>query len=189
MSFKKVLGLLVLVATPTPSFAAGAALASASTLFSLYFGGMIFLLFEFFLFPGFGIPGLIGCLLMGSNAILLVQTYGYGLAGTILAAETLVGIGVAGVAMKVLPHTAVGRLMTHKVSLLETKPRQAGLDPDLWIDKTGVTASALRPKGSVRFDQQEIPARSQSSLIQAGQSVRVVAVEGSILVVVPQENN
>ena len=183
------LALALALAATSPALAAGSAgsdlAASTWTILGLYLAGLVLLLFEFFLIPGFGLPGLMGCCLMAGNLYLVFASYGIAAAWTVLGLESVGGVVFAGLAMKVLPQTALGRAMTHDTQLKGKAPGGATLDPDLWVGRDGAAVDALSPQGAVRVDGKDLDAKARRGLIPAGAAIRVVAVEGSTLVVEP----
>lgn len=156
------------------------------TLFALYLSGLVFLLAEAFLIPGFGVAGLAGLGLLGAHVYMVFQTFGAVAAWGVLGAETVLAVGAGTVAAKVLPHTALGRAMIQGATLKGAHaPLPAALDTDLYVGREGVTSTAMRPSGEVRIDDNDYPAKSRGPMIKARTRVRVVKVDGSTLVVEP----
>lgn len=179
------LALLLGLAAAGPALAAGAEAAGSNTgtILGLYLSGLMLLLMEFFLIPGFGLPGMLGCCLVAGNLYLVFATYGLGTAWTVLGVEGAAGVALAGVAMKVLPHTALGKAMTLNTKLQGKAPVSPTLDPDLWVGRNGKAVDTLSPQGSVRIDDKDLDAKARRGLIPAGAAIHVVAVDGRTLVV------
>jgi len=57
------------------------------------------------------------------------------------------------------------------------------------IGKIGIATTALRPMGTVTIEEQTYAARSQVSLIKAGEPIRVVNQQRQELVVAPVEHH
>lgn len=181
---RRITRVLPLLLAATPAFAAGGGVTSDPlTLVGLYLGGLAFLLVEFFLVPGFGLPGLLGLALLGGNVYLIFQGYGSGMAWGIFMTQFVLGLGATVAAMKILPHTALGKMMTHKTTLASKAPVDPALDPDLVVGKEGVAQGALSPQGEVRLDGQLYPAKVEAGMIQNHESVRVVGVSHNTLIV------
>lgn len=176
------LALALVLAHPVLAEGAPGSVASPWTILALYLAGLTFLLFEFFLVPGFGLPGLVGCGLVATNLFLVFTSHGSTVAWTVLTGQVILGLGLGFVAMKVLPETAIGKAMTHATSL-ETPTTAPALDPDLWVGRTGEAVEALSPQGTVRLDGEDLPARARGGLVKVGTPIEVVAVEGHTVVV------
>jgi membrane-bound ClpP family serine protease len=92
------------------------------------------------------------------------------------------------VALRVWPHTPIGRLIVLRTPAeRESSANQAGsADPMLaLIGQTGITQNSLLPSGHVRIDHHNYNALCECGVIEAGQVVEVVAVRQRNLVVVP----
>jgi len=151
----------------------------------LYLAALAFGLVEFFLLPGFGVAGGMGLLCFTGHAGLLLTQNPIGTALGILAGEMVFAGGVTVVALRALPHTALGKSMIHQKKLEARSPTLPDLDADLWIGRRGTTAGSLRPAGTVWIDDQEYPARARKGLIDDDTAVEVCGVDGKTLVVKP----
>jgi membrane-bound serine protease (ClpP class) len=155
-------------------------------LLGLFLAGLACLEVELFLIPGFGVTGVTGIGLLMTHVALLFRRYPGEEGWTILGVEMVVSLVATVAAMKVLPKTALGRSMVHSTRLDASAPREADLDPDLWVGRTGEAVGSLRPSGTVRIDDRDLAAKSRRGLVAEGSRVRVVAVEGSTLVIEPE---
>lgn len=185
MRFGRVVKLLALLTLASPVMAdtTGSGAGHPGTIAALYLGGLLFLLFEIFLVPGFGLPGTLGLGLLAANGYLVFQSYGGSAAWGVISIQVVLGMVAAVVAMKVLPHTALGKMMTHSTTLKTKAPAAPDLDPDLFVGRQGKTQGSLSPQGTVVLDGQEFEAKVKSGLIQSGQEVKVIGVDRQTLVV------
>lgn len=174
----------------TPALADGGLAVLAGTpllVIGLFLVGLVFMLVEFFLLPGFGLAGVVGLLALGTHGFLLFTSHALGTALGILAVELVFSVGATVLAIRVLPHTALGKSMIQQTVLTARAPARAQLDPDLWIGKEGTAAGSIRPSGSVWIEDREFPARSRSGLIDEGTRIKVVGIDADVLVVKPVE--
>ncbi|CAE6740377.1 NfeD family protein [Nitrospira defluvii] len=151
--------------------------------------GLILLVVEIFLLPGFGLFGAIGIVaLLGGLGLSLVGTGAtwavvlYALGQVIVA--VLLAVVLALALLRVLPRLPFGRRL-----ILETElPAQAGyasaLDTDRrWLGKRGIAASTLRPAGIAHFDHERVDVITEGEFIEAGDPIEVLRVEGNRIVV------
>ncbi|MEW6490840.1 MAG: NfeD family protein, partial [Thermodesulfobacteriota bacterium] len=101
-----------------------------------------------------------------------------------VALSLLLAIGASLVLLRVLPKLPIGRRLVLDTEL----PVEAGFGsaPEAdrrWLGRRGVSLSPLRPAGIAEFDGERVDVVSQGDLIEAGQPVEVVRVEGNRVVV------
>lgn len=88
-------------------------------------------------------------------------------------------------ALKVWPHTPIGRrliLGSVEDEVDEEAPQVRDEEGDVLkalIGATGEAVSDLRPVGTVRIEGERVEALAESGMIDAGQKVRITAVEGN----------
>ena len=131
--------------------------------------------------PGFGVPGILG---------LILVSVGIGVgAATALQALMLVGI-VLGVLIIALPFClrsiAKGRLSKSKMVLDTVSVDREQTDRVLsqLVGREGTTLTALRPAGVGLFDQGRMDVVSEGDFISEGAAVRIERVDGNRIVVV-----
>ena len=135
------------------------------------------LLFLETLLPGM-IAGIIGALCLLAAVILGYRDFGYQ-TGSVILAGVLVGlmIGVwcwlefcpeSRVAKKFISQGAIGELGVEKPELL---------------NGTGTALTQLRPSGTAEINGQRVDVVTEGDLIERGAKLKVVAVEGSRVVV------
>ncbi len=166
----------------------------------LFILGLVLVLMEVFVLPGFGVAGVTGIILMLSA--LGLATVGLADGGLPSTGEDWVRLGtkmsqylfgmIGGVVLaftiaRYLPHMPyANRLMLlppgeqlHRTA--EAMPgvaEAAGL-----LGAVGLTMTVLRPAGSVQFGDQYVDVVSDGSFVPAGARVQVVEVEGTRIVV------
>ena len=88
-------------------------------------------------------------------------------------------------ALKVWPNTPIGRrliLGDASDDLDEEAPPPTDASDELrqaLVGATGVAMSDLRPVGTVRIEGERVEALAEGGMIDAGQDVRITAVEGN----------
>ncbi len=172
----------------------------------LFVSGLAFLAVEFFVFPGFGVAGLSGLLLLFFSLILASQTFVVPstgrqlntLTGTLLV-MTLSG-GVFLVLAVFLSRTLGSLPFLSRLTLVPPEPDKRRVDtPDrqegendpvgpphrsgVTIGEVGITDSALRPAGKARFGKRFVDVITDGEFISKGSKVQVVDTIGSRVLV------
>lgn len=163
----------------------------------LFVVGVICLLLEVFVFPGFGVFGVGGALLVLVSLILASQTF-------VLPQneyqmeklrDTLLVIAGAGAATllvvalvrKYLPHTPMlSRMLlappTHE-ELQSLSQREALAQLSHLLGAVGSAVTPLVPGGKVRFGDELVDVVTEGDFIEPGQDVQVIEVRGNRVVV------
>lgn len=162
----------------------------------LFVFGLILIILEVFVFPGFGVPGVVGILAMLS-AIVLITMERFPEDGsqwfevakkTAVYIFALIGSAVgAFLIARFLPKVPVANRMV----LAPTADREA-VDPTIMpgaaqaaalLGAIGVSSTVLRPAGTVQFGDEFVDVVSDGGFIPAGTRVQVIEVEGTRIVV------
>ena len=147
--------------------------------------GFILLLVEA-LMPGFGIAGISGIILEVVAIYLAWANHGivFGLCVT-LALLIVTGLAIYLSYRSVLK----GRLSKSSLVLKEQEAPLEDVSSDLKsrIGRSGTAATPLRPGGTVEMDGVRFPASSEGDFIPKDTRVEVTGVEGSRLIVRPQQ--
>jgi membrane-bound serine protease (ClpP class) len=168
----------------------------------LFLAGMIGLLLEIFVFPGFGVFGVTGILLILSSIVMAshtfvwpTQEYEYRqLGGTLLRLTlTLLSVVVGAVILgRFLPSLPIFRHMIlvpegadpHGAAPPAAKPP---LDPSgpltFLLGERGRTATVCRPTGKARFGDALVDVVADGVFLEANTPVEVIDVRGSTAVV------
>lgn len=142
--------------------------------------GFILVVIEMYV-PGFGAPGITGIACLIAGVILKANS---ALEALIMS---IVIIALLCIALSISIHSvSKGRLAKSKLVLHETATDAGSIgenDLKYYLDKTGTTTTVLRPAGMGEFDGVKLNIVSDGEFIAAGETVRVIAVEGNRIVV------
>ncbi len=163
----------------------------------LFVGGLLFLLIEMLILPGFGVFGLGGALMILASLVLASQTFvlpqsdsdlkqlRYSL--TIVAAATLCVVVAAVALRRYLPHAPLFRTLllnpTPEEDLIDLDHREALADFSHLIGQQGVATTNLMPAGKADFDGQLIDVIAEGLPIERGQAVVVTKTRGNRVMV------
>lgn len=145
--------------------------------------GMALLVLETFM-PGFGLPGISGCVLgLGAVALTFLR---HGVLAAVCVLLAFLAMLAIAVSMS-LRSAANGRLSKSRMILHETESNEAGYrsveDMQVFIGREGVAMSTLRPAGIAEFDGVRLNVSSEGGFIESGTRVRIVRVDGSAVFV------
>ncbi|MEX0712504.1 MAG: NfeD family protein [Pirellulales bacterium] len=163
----------------------------------LFGAGMVCLLLEIFVLPGFGLFGLAGGLLVICSLILASQTFilprnEYQLAQLRNHLFVLCGAGVGTVAAaalmrRYLPHAPVfNRMLLAPPSEEESSAiaeREAMTRLDHLLGSRGESSTPLVPGGKARFGDQFVDVMADGGFVERGKPIEVIEVRGSRVVV------
>ncbi len=162
----------------------------------LFVFGLILVILEVFVFPGFGVPGVVGILAMLSAVVLITMerfpedgSQWFEVAKkTAIYIFALIGSAVgAFLIARFLPKVPIANRMV----LAPTADREA-VDPTIMpgaaqaaalLGVIGVSRTVLRPAGTVQFGDEFVDVVSDGGFIPAGTRVQVIEVEGTRIVV------
>ena len=165
----------------------------------LFLAGVLFLAVEIFVLPGFGVAGITGLLLIGAGLVMASQDFiipqtprqleSLSVSMLVLASSGVVFL----VAASVLSHY-FGVLPIFNRLVLKPVPA-AGAHDEVLLDaqgkplpmvqalvdvgKRGITVTALRPAGKVRFGDEVLDVLTDGNFVKAGRAVRVDNVQGA----------
>lgn len=146
--------------------------------------GLILLLIEIFLVPGFGAAGIPGIILMVAGIVTVGIRHGL-TTGLIYAGITVaITIPICIIALWLVPHTRVGKIMI----LGTSESRQEGYSSsspefEKLIGKSGTALTSLRPTGAGMIDGKRVDVVTEGDFIEKGTEIEVVKVEGNKVVV------
>lgn len=198
------LGLLVEIKTPSFGLAGLTGLASLGLFFGSHFIiglagfevvlllgiGLILLLVEALVIPGFGVPGILGAAAIGVSIFLsLVGRFpDTGDIATALAilASSIVLVGLIGWQLiRRLPADRRAKNLLHTEQLTRERGYESARRRDDLVGLEGVSLTDLRPAGTVSIAGERIDAVSEGGWVEAGTPVRVVRSEGYRHIVEP----
>ncbi len=156
--------------------------------------GVALLALEVFVIPGFGIAGVLGILAILAGLVLSMLGPGNTpqfmmLAGARVVFALLLAVVASLVLLRFLPRLPFGRRLILERGLAATQGYVAAPEGDAqWLGKRGRASSTLRPAGIAEFDGRRVDVVSEGELIDAGQSIEVIRVDGNRIVVRPITN-
>jgi membrane-bound serine protease (ClpP class) len=198
------LGLLIEIKTPAFGLAGLAGLSSLGLFFGSHFiiglagwevalllgVGVILLLVELLVFPGFGVAGILGGLaILVSVFLSLVGSIPD--SGDILIALWILGFSAALVGftgwqlIRRLPEDRRGKNLLHQGSLTRELGYSSAVSRSDLVGLDGITVTDLRPAGTISVGDERIDAVSEGPWVPAGTPVRIVRAEGYRHVVAP----
>lgn len=159
----------------------------------LFIIGLILILVEIFLIPGFGMIGVagIGCMVAGAamgmvehvpgSAWYSVPAPDFNYVIINFSASLITLIGGAILLAKILPKTTLyGRLINNTNQVGYSAAGSAVLPS---VGARGVASTKLRPAGIATFDGQRIDVVAQGDFIDSGSAIVIVATKGNRIVV------
>lgn len=144
----------------------------------LIVAGFALIWFEIF------VPGMIlataGTLCLVASVVVTYRLYGPLLCVALSAFEALAFVVVASRWVKWFPHTKMGR----SIILHSTTGTAAQVENrDSLLQQTGTVISTCRPAGIAEFAKERYDVISEGAFLAAGQTVKVVAIEGNKIIV------
>jgi membrane-bound serine protease (ClpP class) len=198
------LGLLIEIKTPAFGLAGLAGLSSLALFFGSHFIiglagwevalllglGVVLLLVELLVLPGFGVAGVLGALAIVVSIFLslvgrLPTTSDVIIAVNVLAGSMLLVGFASWQLVRRLPADRRGRNLLHREELTRELGYVSAKRRDELLGQEGVTVTDLRPAGVVLVSAERIDAVSEGPWVAAGTPVRIVRSEGYRHVVVP----
>jgi membrane-bound serine protease (ClpP class) len=149
----------------------------------LTLAGVVLLLVEILVIPGFGVAGILGILAILAALVMSVVGTGatpefFMLAAARIIGALLVALVASFVLLRFMPRTPMGRRL-----ILDTGLGGAVESQALLLGKRGRTTSPLRPAGFADIDGARVDVVSEGDMIDAGTPVEVVRVDGNRVVV------
>jgi len=151
--------------------------------------GLVLLVVEIFITPGFGVAGLLGIgALLGGLGLSVVgagATWDVMLrAGGRVAASLLLAVIGAAVMLRALPRLPFGRRLVLEEELTAQAGYASAPESDRrWVGKHGTTLTPLRPAGMAEFDGERVDVVSEGVFLEVGQPIHVLRVDGNRIVV------
>ena len=158
----------------------------------LFISGIILLLLEAFVIPGFGIPGILG-LMCTLGALALITLNNDALDFSFVSGKeiftsifTVLG-GMLGAIILML--LSGSRLLNtnffKRIALKETFSKEEGFtsnfNPREIVGKIGITYTVLRPSGKIEIDDTIYDAYTRGNYIEEGIKIKVISDEGTSL--------
>ncbi|MDA0671735.1 MAG: hypothetical protein O2991_03540 [Bacteroidetes bacterium] len=167
-----------------PLYIMGLAEAWEILLFAL---GVILLIVEIFVIPGFGVPGIIGLLLVVfSLGASLIGNVGFSFpeqtevtrAVWTMAITLSASFGAIAMFARAMPERRAFGLLVLKDKLTETDASSDEAEYKLLLGQEGVAKSPLRPSGVADFSGRRLDVQTLGDFIESGETVVVKQVNG-----------
>ena len=154
--------------------------------------GIILLIAEIFIIPGFGVAGVLGIgLTVGSLILIMLNNDFFNfefvpLGDIVIATFSAVGGLTAGVLLLFFGGAKLSETKAFKrIALTDTQESAQGYSVNVnakdLIGKTGIAHTVLRPSGKVLIDDQVYDAFTRGDYVQKGDPIEVIATEGITL--------
>ncbi len=148
----------------------------------LLFVGVVCLLAEVFVLPGFGVCGILGMIAVAGMTVLVTDSPKVGLSLFLLT--TMLSIGAGFLAIRLVPSNRFTRRMFVVEPPEPSHPMVEALPSFLpRPGDHGVASTTLRPGGYAIFDGERVDVVADKEVVNKGQAVEVTLVEGSKVIV------
>jgi membrane-bound ClpP family serine protease len=140
--------------------------------------GIMLLLLELLVIPGFGVTGILGIAALIGGIVLSYTTLG-ATAGHLTLFLSLAGCGVA---LWIIMRTKTWNRLSLKTNIddkVDVLPEQKGIK----AGDSGIALTRLAPMGKIRISNVDVEATSREGIINTGQTVEVVKVDGTKIIV------
>lgn len=146
----------------------------------LFVLGIVLVLLELFVVPGFGVLGIGGLVAMGAGLFMAFPD-----ARTAVQALAIVAVALVALILLFLKRFQRSALWGRLVLKHEQKDEEyrAAADYSTLLGREGTAETTMRPAGRIKIGGEYYDAVSEGEFIPQGQAVRVVKVEGSRIVV------
>ena len=149
---------------------------------SLIVIGVFFLALEVFVIPGFGVSGILGMAALITGIFLVTDSV---LEGVLFTIGALILLGIITYWSFRSPRT---RQLWQKFSLSTSQTLKGGyvapkVQYETYLGRVGIALTQLRPAGTADFDGEHLDVVTEGGFIGPGTGIRVIAVEGTRIIV------
>lgn len=148
----------------------------------LFFGGLILILFELYT-PGVGIFGISGIIAIFASLFLTLGANAAAI--NMLAISLLFAIIVFLLLLKHLPSSKLWSWLILKDAETKSAGFSSSQDYTVFLGKTGITPTGLRPAGTMIIDGVQLDVVSEGQFVEPNTVVKVVNITGNRIVVRP----
>lgn len=151
--------------------------------------GLLLLIAEVFVIPGFGLAGALGivALLWGLGLSLIGAGATWTVMGSALVqviAALLVAVVLAFSMLRMVPRLPFGRGLVLETGLSAKGGYASTPEADRGrLGQRGIADSTLRPAGIARFDHERVDVVTEGEFLEPGAAVEVIRIEGNRIVV------
>lgn len=143
--------------------------------------GIIAILLEIIVFPGFSVAGIVGVLLLAWGIYLAYDAY-----GNFVGNITLIGSG----ALAIIATAMAFRYSSWKRVSLHTEidsKVETLKGTTIAVGDTGITISRLVPMGSVKVKGRIVEAKAQEGYLEEGREVEIVKIQSNTVIVISRK--
>jgi membrane-bound ClpP family serine protease len=140
--------------------------------------GIVLLLLELLVIPGFGVTGILGIASLIGGIVMAYTTLG-ATAGHLTLFSSLAGCGIA---LWFIMRSKTWNRLSLKTNIddkVDVLPEEKGIK----TGDSGIALTRLAPMGKVRINNVDAEATSREGIINTGQTVEVVKVDGTKIIV------
>ncbi len=152
---------------------------------ALFAGGVILLLIEAFVIPGFGVTGIGGIVLLIASVIVSAKNITQAVAALIIA------FAASAVALFFIIRYAPKSRFYDNIVLKTSLTKEAGFEAtenyNIYEGKEGIAVTTLRPAGIAEIEGRRIDVVTDGTYIEAGNRIRIVKTEGRKIIVEKKE--
>lgn len=156
------------------------------------FTGILLIMLEVFVIPGFGVAGILGIGLTLSSMVLIMLNndffnFDFVPLGDIVMAmvATLGGISSGALLLVFGGARLLDTKAFRRIALMDTQTKEEGYTSNFNVDpmiaKTGIAFTVLRPSGKVLIGDTVYDAFTRGEYIEEGDAIEVIAIESSTL--------
>jgi membrane-bound serine protease (ClpP class) len=155
----------------------------------LALGGAVLVALELLVIPGFGVAGILGILALLAALVLSMLGPGDTPQFIMMTAARVVGAMLFAVLaslalLRYLPRLPFGRQFILQTGLGAAQGYASAPESDRrWLGKRGRASSPLHPAGIAEIDGERVDVVSDGELIDAGELIKVIRVDGNRIVV------
>ena len=150
--------------------------------------GILLLLLEFFIIPGFGLLGISGLIvILGGLFMLLIPenplTNDYNSASWAFAISTIGGIISIFLIFRLLSKTKLWEKLTLPTSQKSSEGYNTSIGLEGFVGKLGISTSDLRPSGWGEFDSKKLFVVTEGEFVDRKEKIEILSVDGNRILV------
>ena len=143
----------------------------------LFIAGLILLVVELLITPGFGVAGIGGLALLGASVYFTFgdESLRIGAYAVVVLAAGLILI------FRLAPRSRLARGLVLETAIAETGTDASHLSP--LLNQQGVALTDLRPAGTAELNGHKVDVVTQGGFVAQGSAIQVIQVQGNRVVV------
>ena len=140
--------------------------------------GIVLLLLELLVIPGFGVTGILGIAALIGGIVLSYTTLG----ATAGHLTLFLSLASCGIVLWIIMRSKTWNRLSLKTNIddkVDVLPEQKGIK----TGDSGIALTRLAPMGKIRINKVDVEATSREGIINTGQTVEVVKIDGTKIIV------